>query len=90
MPVMTDETSKAEPARGSIMSRISMPEFWATLAIVAIWLAVLFDGVFGADFVSGQADSYTRVPSSVFVAFFGVLATSSVAKRAFGRSSRPE
>jgi hypothetical protein len=49
MPVMTDETSKAEPARDGIMSRISMPEFWGALAIIAIWLAVLFDGVFGAD-----------------------------------------
>lgn len=90
MPVTTDEKSKAEPTSGGIMSRISIPEFWAALTIIAMWLAVLFYGVYGTDFVSAGANGYTRVPSAIFVAFFASLATWAVAKRVFGRSSRPQ
>ena len=58
---------------------------WASLAIVMIWLAVLFDAVYGPNFVStqGSGTNSTTIPSAIAVAFFAFLATASVAKYAF-------
>jgi hypothetical protein len=65
-------------------------EVWASLAIIVMWLAVLFDAVFGPDIVntSSGGDSST-VPSAVAVALFAFLGTWVVAKYAFGRR-RPD
>ena len=64
---------------------LRIPEMWGSLAIIAIWLAVLFDAVYGPSFVStsGSGTESTTIPSSIFVALFACLATASVAKRAF-------
>jgi hypothetical protein len=45
------EPSTHQPERRDIASRLLVPEFWASLTIAAMWLAVLFDGVFGGDMV---------------------------------------
>lgn len=60
-------------------------ELWASLAISVMWLAVLFDAVWGPNFVSttGSGTNSTTIPSAVFVAFFAFLASASVAKHAF-------
>jgi hypothetical protein len=59
---------------------------WATSAIVVMWLAVLFDGVFGGDIVSNNAGTnVTTVPSAIVVGFFAFLGTAAVAKYGFGR-----
>ena len=61
-------------------------ERWASVAIAAIWLAVLFTAVFAPNFVSSDAaGNSTTVPSVIPVAIFAWLATSGVAKVAFGR-----
>jgi ABC-type nickel/cobalt efflux system permease component RcnA len=61
-------------------------EMWGTICIAAIWLGVLFTGVYGGDFVSSSGPTtYTNIPSVVLVAFFAFLATGSVAKRTFDR-----
>ena len=72
--------------RQDIASRLLVPAFWATVSIVTIWLAVLFDGIFGGDMTFTNSPSQVTVmPSAVAVALFAAIATASVAKRAFGR-----
>jgi hypothetical protein len=64
--------------------RLLVPEMWATLAIVAMWLAVLFDSVYGPNIVNTTVggDS-SSVPSVVVVAPFAFLATWVVARYGF-------
>jgi hypothetical protein len=54
------------------------------VSIVAMWLAVLFDGVFGGDMTfANAANGPATVPSAVMVALFAVLGITTVARRAF-------
>jgi hypothetical protein len=64
--------------------QLFVPEMWAALAIVVMWLSVLFDAVFGPDIVNTSAggDSST-VPSAVAVALFAFLGTWVVARYGF-------
>ena len=62
---------------------LRIPELWASVAIVAMWLAVLFDAVYGPSFVSTSGASTTTIPSAIFVALFALLGTVSVAKYGF-------
>jgi hypothetical protein len=78
------EPSTAGSARESIASRFLVPAFWGAVSIVTMWLAVLFDGIFGGDMVfSNPASAPTTIPSAV--ALFAVIGTVAVAKRAFAR-----
>jgi hypothetical protein len=67
-------------------SRVLVREMWASLAIVSMWLAVLFDALFGPDFVSSGAPgaSTTTIPSAIVVALFAYLGTRVVARYGFG------
>jgi hypothetical protein len=57
---------------------------WAGLAIVVMWLAVLFDALFGPDVVTtNSTGTSTTIPSAVVVALFAWLATKAVAKHGF-------
>ena len=76
-----------EKKRWSLHSR---PETWATLAIVVMWLAVLFSAVFGPNIVNTSAGGDTSsVPSAIVVALFAFLATWVVARYGF-RHERKE
>ena len=56
-------------------------EMWASLAIASMWLAVLFDAVYGPSFVSTTVGgSTTTIPSAIAVALFAWLGSASVAK----------
>lgn len=78
----------AEPRHWTL--QVLVPEMWAFLAIVVIWLTVLFDAVFGPDIKTnnGVADigNSATIPSAVVVALFAFLATWVVARYAFGRT----
>lgn len=76
----TDRTNRRE-----IASRLLVPEFWASLTIVAMWLAVLFIGVFGGNMVFTNPPKVTSIPTAIVVAIFAAIGTSAVAKRVFGR-----
>ena len=66
-----------------------LPELWASLAIFAMWLAVLCDAVWGPDFVAtSNSGSTTTIPSSIVVAVFAYLGTRVVARYGFGRDRR--
>jgi hypothetical protein len=63
-----------------------VPAFWGAVSIVAMWLAVLFDGIYGGDMIfASPANGTTTIPSAVAVALFAVIGTAAVAKRAFAR-----
>ena len=68
---------------------IDARDMWASLTIVAIWLAVAVSAAFGQDFrgvdVSG---SNTTIPSGILVALFAMFATMSVAKHGFNPKER--
>jgi hypothetical protein len=64
-----------------------VPEVWPSIAIVAVWLAVLFTGIWGPDIVNSSAGgNSSTVPSVVPVAIFAFFATWAVAKYGFRRS----
>ena len=84
------EHSPDAPAEGyqlaqGVASRLLVPGFWATVSIVTIWLAVLFDGIFGGDMTFTNPPKVTVMPSAIVVALFAMIATVAVAKRAFSR-----
>ena len=63
---------------------------WASLAIAVIWLAVLFDALFGPDIwtTSDGGTNSSRVPSVIVVVLFAYLATRVVARYGFGHHDR--
>ena len=79
-------TISHEPARrdSSRLTSFVIEEMWASVAISVMWLAVLFDAVFGPDITSVSGGSSTTVPSAIVVAFFAFLGTWVIARRAFG------
>ncbi len=84
--VMTHEPSTDKPARQSVAARLLVPGFWGAVSIVAMWLAVLFVGIFGGNLTSVTAGGdTTNIPSSIILALFAVIGTASVAKRTFRR-----
>ena len=80
MSAISPTPSTAVTGRPDRTIRFGTRPMWAAIGITAIWLAVLFDGVFGPNIVGNDG---TSVPSVVVVAFFAWLATIPVAKRGF-------
>jgi hypothetical protein len=74
------------PERQRSIPGLLVPEMWASLAIAVMWLAGLFDALFGPNIVSTGVTNTTTVPSAVVVAPFAYLATRVVARYGFGHS----
>ena len=57
-------------------------EMWASLAITAIWIAVVCSAAWGPDFVpsTGGGTNTTTIPSGIAVALFASIGTWAVAK----------
>ena len=87
MSTISHEPSRAVEERKRWSVQLLVPEMWATLAIVVMWLAVLFSAIFGPNIVNTSAGGDTSsVPSAVVVALFAFLATWVVARYGYGRS----
>ncbi len=85
MSSISHPPTEAVPAKRSF-AELSVPEMWATLAIIVMWLSVLIDAIFGPDIVSHDvAGSSAVIPSAVVLALFAFLGTWVVARHAFGR-----
>jgi len=86
MTVLMHEPSVGSPVREGVASRLLVPGFWAAVSIVTMWLAVLFDGIFGGNMTfTNSSSQVTIIPSAVAVALFAAIATACVAKRGFAR-----
>jgi len=87
MATVSHEPVRVERGRPEWAEFLRIPEMWASLAIVVMWLAVLFTAVYGPSFVSsnGAGTQTTTIPSAVAVALFAFLGTVSVAKAGFRR-----
>ena len=72
-----------QPRRASSTSWLHARALWAGLSIITMWLAVLFVGVFGGDFMSSSTNGFTRFPVVVFLLPFVLPATIVVARRGF-------
>jgi hypothetical protein len=86
MSTMSHEPSRVAHERPRWSWLRLVPEMWASLAIVSMWLAVLFTAIFGPDIVStsgGPSGSSSTVPSGVAVALFAFLGTWVVARHGF-------
>ena len=87
MTSVSHEPSRIVPEKR--LPLLLVPEMWASLAIVVIWLSVLADAIFGPDIVTnngvGNIGEHSTIPSSVVVSLFAFLATWVVAKYGFRR-----
>jgi hypothetical protein len=87
MSTISQQSTDAPADRRSRIPRLVVPEMWASIAISVMWLAVLFDAIFGPNIVASNAGANaTVIPSAVVVALFAYLATRVVARYGFGHS----
>jgi hypothetical protein len=82
------EHPTAEPRDTSSRSWLHARALWAGVSIIVMWLAVLFVGLFGGDFIANSSTSFTKIPVVVFLLPFVLPATIAVARRGF--TSGPE
>jgi hypothetical protein len=70
---------------------IDTREVWASVVIVAIWLAVAVSAAFGPALKTFDGSgSGVSIPSGIFVALFAMFATMSVAKHGLDRKDRTD
>ena len=87
---VSQASTSAAPERRRLLPRVLADEMWASLAISVMWLAVLFDALFGPDLVVINTGGTTTVPSAIIVAFFAYLGTRVVARYGFHRARDAE
>jgi hypothetical protein len=84
MTSLSHEPTGSLREKQRLLPELLVREVWASLAIGVIWLAVMFDAIFGPDIVNtSSGGSSSTVPSAVPVALFAFLATWAVARYGF-------
>ena len=83
MSTYSHESPRMAPEPRRWTTQVLVPEMWASLAIIAMWLVVLFDALWGPDFTSTTATGSTTIPSAIVIAFFAMFGTIAVARRGF-------
>jgi hypothetical protein len=87
MASIPHEPSRIE--RPSWSTQLLVPELWTTLAIVVIWLSVLFAAVYGPNLENTTAGGdHSSVPSAIPMALFAFLTTWVVARYGYGRERK--
>jgi hypothetical protein len=87
----TYSRSWSAPGRPSVDPWLYAKPFWAGLAIVAMWLAVLFVGVIGdSTIVIATANTRSSVPVVAVVALAALVATLVIGARAFKASNNED
>ena len=77
------------PARPAWLTALGLTQMWASLAIIVMWLAVLFDAIYGPDIVTSTAGGdASKVPSAVAIAVFAFFGTWVVAMHGFADRER--
>jgi hypothetical protein len=74
------------PAVRRSASQLVVREMWGSIAITAMWVAVVATAIVGPNIRSATAlGDTTTVPAAVVVAFFACIASWLVARHAFRR-----
>jgi hypothetical protein len=87
-------TISHEPVRAAREPRpwseqLLVREMWASLAIMVMWLSVLFEAIWGPDIVTTTyLGDHTTIPSAVVGALFAFLGTWVVAKYGFRQEKK--
>jgi hypothetical protein len=86
MTTLSHERHASRRPPSTLVAVLGLTQMWASLAIVVIWLAVLFTAIYGTDAdlvtTSSSGDGGT-VPAVAIVALFASIATWAVAKHGF-------
>jgi len=86
MTTIPHEPARVADERRSWSTQVLVPELWASLAIAAMWLSVLFTAIYGSSIATTTVGgSSSTVPSAIVVAFFAFLGTWVVARYGFRR-----
>jgi hypothetical protein len=84
MSVTRAEPAETRPETQTPAPWWRLPEIWGTMAITAMWLAVIFVGVYGGDMTfASQSNDTTVIPVGAVVAVCAAVATAAVSKHAF-------
>jgi hypothetical protein len=83
MSSISHQPARVAPERSGWRGFV-VPEMWASLTIIVMWLAVLFDAIFGPNiYAHGAGGDSSIIPSAVVFALFAFFATWVVAKYGF-------
>lgn len=88
MPAESSSTSQSDHRRPQMPYWLYSKVFWSGVSISTMWLAVLFVGVYGENFVVNSSNGITQIPVVVFVLPFVLAATIAVARRGFADSGK--
>jgi hypothetical protein len=87
MAIQPSSAYPSAPPRDALPSWRHSRALWAGISIITMWLAVLFVGIFGGDFISSSANGFTKIPVVVFLLPFVLPATIVVGRRGFSNAT---